>query len=738
MTPTRGAGFEARLCVALAMFCLPVFLAGTSPLLYWRDSAEFAMLGRNLDIGHPAGSPLFAMFARAFDALPIGAASFRAALLTIVSACAAVSAIAWLLLRIGARLRVSHAGCSMAAALAVGAFAFSRAWYEWVVAPEVYAAQVLFLALFGICALRVIPEGDTAPDRRYAWLAAFMLGLGCAAHMGTLLLAPGLVLLLWLPMRRHWRARHAAMFATFCIIGFSVYAYLPVRSATDPPFDQGNPEFWGAFVAHITGSRYSGIIHSFPWPRVWYDLKALAAHFPDQLSWPVAVAALAGLAVIARRQRALLPGIALAVAGHLYLYIKDWHRAFGYIPLFAGASLLAGVAVLAAMRRLETERTGLSRLFVALVGVVAAALFATQSLAALRGGSRADHDLMHRHVRSLMDSLPHGAIYVSYQDANSYSVFYAQSIERYREDIRHLHRAFLGFPDYLKQRDPDLVLDGYQPRKPFAAQEMLLRSAGDGGVFWDYGWEDRPYYRDEVLKPWAFVYRLTDDPAAPATLDPAMEKRWIRAPIDHLDRFGFDWTARQVYSQFYSLAAKYEFDRGRLDEAGRRIERAVAIWPDSGAVRGRRAAWLAASNRWEDAWREAVEATRLEPYLIDSWMYRAQFARETGRRDDALESWRAALRLNRFHSFAAASYAAMLMEEQKYGAAAKQARRAVAGAQNRVDRARARQILARAWVGAGRCDKALPMLERMARRDPNDTAIAGLRDHCRAGGGTSN
>ena len=173
-------------------------------------------------------------------------------------------------------------------------------------------------------------------------------------------------------------AAAAAAFAA----GLLPYAYLPLRSRSDPALDWGNPETLDAFFAVVTRRDF--------WERRWIESPADAlaiagdwlASFPRELAWAGVILALVGLASAMRRRRA--PGDAQALAllalfamlGNLIVLALHgsrsdlflWHRY--YIPSYLFGALLAasGVQALADTlpSRFDRQRRALPILLLAL------------------------------------------------------------------------------------------------------------------------------------------------------------------------------------------------------------------------------------------------------------------------------------------------------------------------------------------------------------------------------------
>ena len=70
-------------------------------------------------------------------------------------------------------------------------------------------------------------------------------------------LVGAVVAALWGTARRGWSRAHLA---TLCVaavlVGYSTYALVPIRSATDPPIDIGDPETTEAFVSYLNRAQY--------------------------------------------------------------------------------------------------------------------------------------------------------------------------------------------------------------------------------------------------------------------------------------------------------------------------------------------------------------------------------------------------------------------------------------------------------------------------------------------------
>jgi hypothetical protein len=147
--------------------------------------------------------------------------------------------------------------------------------------------------------------------------AAVVFGISLGNHALTLLMAPGVVLyvlavrptILW----RRWRLVVACLVA---VIGTTllVYAYLPIRSAMDPPLDYAHPADWirtdargrviGGFRYLVLGEQFRGTFHE--WPSVRDAVEQVWGVIAHQLGYAAPLALLGVVAGVVRRPRLMV------------------------------------------------------------------------------------------------------------------------------------------------------------------------------------------------------------------------------------------------------------------------------------------------------------------------------------------------------------------------------------------------------------------------------------------------
>ena len=184
-----GRGFAAALAL-LGACLLGLYLATMPPQLTLEDASVFTATCATLGLAHPSGYPLHTL--SCYPLLQLATAAgfnlFEGAALASALAAAAACVVLCIALR---RL----CGCPASALLAAGSLGLAPAFWAQAVIPEVYALNVLLLAVCVALAERATATGSP----RYLVALAFAGGLGLANHWPLFVLAaPALAILLLL------------------------------------------------------------------------------------------------------------------------------------------------------------------------------------------------------------------------------------------------------------------------------------------------------------------------------------------------------------------------------------------------------------------------------------------------------------------------------------------------------------------------------------------------------------
>jgi hypothetical protein len=568
------------------------------------DAGELAGVAATLGVAHPSGYPLFAILGRVWTEAwgGLGLRTITATnLLSAGLAAAAVGLLFRVLRDLGGDKTGRGAGLAGAAAGALG-FAFHRTMWSVATVTEVHALQMFLDAAL----LHALVRSGLWGTRRFkdsAWLLACYLGGLCLTnHLTSALLLPAFLL----GTARRPEARRPALLAAgvaLGLLGASVYAFLPIRSAQDPFFDWGSPETLRAFVRHVTGAQY----------RVWMFASGEAfarnaGEFVRETATgfgPLLVLAPVGW-MRARRLPGVLSGtVAMFALATLYPLGYDIHDVEQYfLAPFLIAAVWIGLGATEVAERLGARGAGARRL-VPVVALLPLLSLATGWRAADRSGERWVESM----ARCFLETPRPGSVVLSaHWDVLLSPALYLQQVEGVRPDLVLLDQEFFRRTWNLPQvraRHPELLagleeaaerhqalLRDFEDGPPYdaaalqASFEAVLggilengRRVGGGAYV---GQEiESGVGRDRLRIPDGLLLRL-EDPGGMAELGP--EPPWPELPPggepgSHLAAArGY---ASQMATRSGSLAFRLsEFERGRRD-----LERALAWDPDNRVAR---------------------------------------------------------------------------------------------------------------------------------------------------------
>ncbi|MEQ9072627.1 MAG: DUF2723 domain-containing protein [Sandaracinaceae bacterium] len=586
---------------------LAAYLATASAHDYWLDAGEFTAQAVWLDVAHPPGHPLAGLLGRLFALLPLGPIPLRIA---IGQACCTALAAGFLFSAIDTTVRVVGVRRDrLALPLALGAtwmVALSHAWWFQAVRPEVYGLQALLMA---IVIERIIALEAAWPtlDVRPLYVAGLALGLGLANHH--------LVAFLTLPAvastaARVYRARGGKALlraGVATLVGLSTYVYLPVRAATEPPLNLGDPSSAGRLFWVVSAKVYQqNKLGDAPQPldeRLRDVLRVVGESFGGAIDDPMNVALWAfgvlGVALVgayallrtagARRIAFVWVALVLFVlTGPAWLMsVKNNPDVLGYMMVGLAALIALGTGLLATvLARVGQRPDGTPKLPAVLVALVAAGLgLAHLSPSASRSSLSRFHatdDFDEERIRRLPDD----AVVVAHRPQTIFRHWSAMAAEHARPDVTLVPMPFLGYPgvvEALAERDPDLaeLLRGYllegELRQPdlqsLAARRPLLVEL-DVRV---------PVELYETMVPAGLYYEVVDAGATDTDVIEAAEPhaKVLARLYAHLGERGVEETETQGHLLWiHYMDALYYASVGAREPARDAVRRALAVRPE--------------------------------------------------------------------------------------------------------------------------------------------------------------
>lgn len=355
--------------LALAAPALALYLATLAPGLYTLDSAELAAGAHVLGIVHATGYPVYLLLLKAWLlVVPMGEVAYRANLFSAVCAVGAL-----VILR---RVLTALTGAPGAALAAAALLGVAAPFWSQALRAEVYTLHVLFLSLILGLLVRWRADGGTG---RLAGLG-LVLGLSLGNHMATVLLLPGLSVLLWSGLRRHRPgARAWLLLALGLAVGPLAYLYLPLRQAAHTPMDLAAPFgvnlttpagiFW-----MVRGAMFSGLMFGYPLAEIPGEVFALIAQaWEGFLGVGLLVAALGAWAQWRRdRELAVALGFIAAATAVFFVNYRAPDKDTMFLPLYMVLAIWLGEGLTAVLE--EGAAVGRRRLAERVVAVGATAL----------------------------------------------------------------------------------------------------------------------------------------------------------------------------------------------------------------------------------------------------------------------------------------------------------------------------------------------------------------------------
>ncbi|MCO5214146.1 MAG: DUF2723 domain-containing protein [Caldilinea sp.] len=318
------------------------------------DAGEFQFAAWNFGLAHATGYPLYMIVGGLWQHLWAVIGVSPAASLNLLSAIYGGAAAALLFLLLARALPGDPVPRRLAAALAATYLAANPTFRSQALQAEVYTLQALLLVAVFWAAWR-LPEGETprAEATRFAGLA-FIYGLALTHHATALLLAPALLLYLFLWQRDWWRNGRAwALGIPAGLAPLLLYLYVPLRSGPDasPWYHQRLGDgvltlytnTWPAFVDFVTGRSISVGFHGAA--TALDGVSTMLLLWLRHFEWTGLLLIGIGLFVLVRMRN--WPVLAMTGVYFVLLQIFNLFYAIGdifvyYIPLYLVACIWIG------------------------------------------------------------------------------------------------------------------------------------------------------------------------------------------------------------------------------------------------------------------------------------------------------------------------------------------------------------------------------------------------------------
>ncbi|RJP17430.1 MAG: DUF2723 domain-containing protein [Candidatus Abyssobacteria bacterium SURF_5] len=435
-----------------------VYIFSLAPAITFGDSGELITAAVHLGVAHPPGYPLYLLVGKLFSLLPIGSVAYRFNLMSALFNSAAAGLLALVIIKtlphVSARIvprdlvespigGILTGSASAAAALC---FAFSPTYWQQSLSAEVYALNNFIICLI----LLLVVLWSTLPQKiGLLFLIALLFGLGLGNHQTLALLGPPVALYVVLVKpKAALSPRVLAGCLVLFLLGLSIYLYLPIRAAANPPINWGNPANWDAFWFHMLRKQYRSLDMMRPLEVVTGQLKFFfTASASETLPLVLIVPALITLGFAGAEGRKWLvftlaafacTGILLVVVANteLDLNAQDLLRIYFLPPwIFASIWIAYGIGAvnLLALRASRTMRRH------AFPAVLLAALWLLLPISAAIGNYRTaslrGHDFGRRYGQLLVNGLRADTVLFAGTDSAYAIPMYIKWVQGRRPDI---------------------------------------------------------------------------------------------------------------------------------------------------------------------------------------------------------------------------------------------------------------------------------------------------------------
>jgi tetratricopeptide (TPR) repeat protein len=514
------------------------YLRTVSPTVSFWDCGEFIACSHILGIPHPPGSPLYVLIGRIFSILPLaGDISLRVNLLSSFSNAAAAGIAYFVAARLitmwySDRYPDPSLPLSKRVSIYAGAFSgslfFAFATTNWAnaVEAEVYGLSMfLMMVLLWLTLIWAHHRSEPGSDR-YLIAISYIALLSVGVHLTVFLVMPpifllmvalsprlrkdprfyitGLVLVLvtvgvisflwaaasWMVItglfalaeRGHKQWGLAFVLVTVAILGWSVHAYIPIRSQLDPAIDQNDPETWKAFTGYLERKQYGeksmftrAMTRRGEWANQFGQHQRMGFWgffdreygYNDVYFFPLFILGLAGLYQLIRRRRVfglfllvllLVTSVGLVwymnfadgtrynpATEDAYLEVRD--RDYFFTPAFILFGLTIGLGGAALIRWLAAG----SGTWSLIGGAIIMLLPGRALLANYHTNDRSRNYIAYDYGYNILQSADSTAVLFTNGDNDTFPVWCLQEVYNVRKDVRIANLSLLNTHWYIRE-----------------------------------------------------------------------------------------------------------------------------------------------------------------------------------------------------------------------------------------------------------------------------------------------
>lgn len=339
MTTKRWHALFAAIAFGVPLLA---YIRTVTPTVPFWDSGEFIATSWILGLPHPPGNPVYTMLGRIFSLIPIETVAWRVNFMS--SFASALTCLFTFLFTVRALRRtvaggrgtmVEWLGCELGALVATFFVAFASSFWDSAIEAEVYSLSSCIIALTIWLTFNWWDHLGEPGNDRLLLLIVYILGVSTGVHLGTVLVAPGLLVLFMLARpsyfanakfvapaaflglfvavvflagmleiqipgtllavilglavlyaalnyRFYVKNNLVAWWVLVILVGFTVQIFLLIRSQQMPAINEGSPSTLAAWLEYLSRKQYGPANPFERRAELWYQIEHMYLRYVGQ------------------------------------------------------------------------------------------------------------------------------------------------------------------------------------------------------------------------------------------------------------------------------------------------------------------------------------------------------------------------------------------------------------------------------------------------------------------------
>lgn len=614
-----------------------IYLTTLCPTVYLGDSGELSAASFCLGIPHNPGYPLYCLIGKVFCLLPFGDVAFRTNLMSAFFGALTIHLVAGFILD-----RTS----SRAAAFGASFFlAFVPGIWLQTVSAEVYTLHGFFVILL----IRLLWWWDG--ERRFPLLMffVFITGVSFGNHMQTVMLAPSVLFIVFSGDRKELLhpTRLCLISIVFCL-ALSIYAYLPIRTDAGAAIHFGDPNTFGNFLAHVSGSAHrEGYVFTKGLGEYLLRAQETIGSVAGQYGVLLVFALWGWLRLHSRRWRVFFAGVVVCdLVYTVFLNIISIEITAFNLPTLIVLGILTGIGAHDVLLRVKVPGGAGPRIH----RVAVAAAYCIPVFPLLGGLAPCDQSRNHtayEHAVNIFRTVdPGGTLFVD-GDNNIFPVTYVRVVEGMGERVTlyDRHNMFFRMP-YIGAERESFRFQGTWEEVRAVLEREIISTRVDQGVFFAVFDPHAVHVPEGFAQvPFGILTRALRNPAALNSHE--ARKIWDHySTVSFEDDFQRDYLNRQLCAHFYFRIGRHFFLEGMNEPGLRYLEKASRIGFNDEMIHSDIAVFLTDMGLFKEARKELELSLRYHEDLggvHNNWGY---YYHKLGDYDQAVKAFEIAVEIS--------------------------------------------------------------------------------------------